>query len=80
MEQDRLFTTKWDQSRWALRVNIDLALREIEVFVIGYGGKQGNLVCSEGATQVPVDGWGEAFAYAVSTLWAELERQLDPNH
>lgn len=72
-----LFPRKFDQSRWQLRFDVDLALRSVDHFFIGYGGRNGQLIASEGSVNVPVEGWSEAFYKSVSGLWTQLEMQLD---
>lgn len=80
MESNLLFPRKFDQSRWSLRFEVDLALRTVDVFVVGYGGQHGELIAAQSSCDVAVEGWSEAYYRAVSELWTYLEAQCDPDH
>jgi hypothetical protein len=77
LEQQFLFPRKFDQSRWSLRFDVDLALRSVDVYIVGYGGHDGDLIAAQSRLEVPVEGWSEAYYGACSELWTYLEAQLE---
>jgi len=78
-ESNLLFPRKFDQSRWLFVYDVDLALRQVDWRLHGWGGNDGELIASEEGVPGLIEGWSERFYDGTSRLWTYLEVQLDPN-
>lgn len=79
-QQFLLFPRHFDQSYWSLHCAVDLALREIDVTVIGRGRPHGDLILRKESSHVPVTEWSQAWYEGAALTWTELERQIEPGH